>query len=342
MSVSNSIIRACLLYEFKLGTNATEASIKICTAFGEGTVTPRTAQRWFKKFTSGDESLEDEVRSGRPSTLDDDDLRTMIETNSSMTCQMLAEAFHVSDETIRIHLHKIGKKWKLSKWIPHELSSENKLQRLNICTSLLSRFKSINFLNQILTCDEKWILYSTYKRGHHWLSPNDPLPHVPKPKITSKKILLCVWWTSRGIIHHEYLKAGQTLTATLYSEQLQRVHEKLKQKQPSLVNRGQVLFLQDNARSHVARTVLEQITHLGWELLAHPPYSPDLSPSDYYLFLSLDNYMTGKKFVNDAAIKEEVSQFFKNQSDAFYKNGIFKLPSRWQSVIESEGNYFDE
>jgi [histone H3]-lysine36 N-dimethyltransferase SETMAR len=342
MSVPDSVIRACLLYEFKLGTNAAEASRKICTAFGEDAVTSRTAQRWFKKFALGDQSLEDNARSGRPSSLDIDELRTVIETNSNLTCQMLAEEFQVSDETIRIHLHKIGKKWKLSTWVPHALTPENKLQRINNCTSLLSRFKSQNFLDQILTCDEKWILYSNYKRSHHWLSPNDPLPQTPETKMTPKKILLCVWWTSRGIVHHEYLNVGQTLTANLCTEQLQRVYDKLKQKQPSLVNRRKVLFLQDNARPHVAKNAREKIMQLGWELLPHPPYSPDLSPSGYHLFLSLDNHMRGKEFRNVMDLKMEVSQFFDNKNDAFYKNGIFKLPSRWERVIECEGEYFDE
>ena len=49
MAVSNAIIRACLLYEFKLGSKAAEACRKICTAFGEGAVAERTSQKWFKK-----------------------------------------------------------------------------------------------------------------------------------------------------------------------------------------------------------------------------------------------------------------------------------------------------
>ena len=44
------IIHACLLYEFKLGTSASSASPKLCTAFGEGAVSERTAQNWFQKF----------------------------------------------------------------------------------------------------------------------------------------------------------------------------------------------------------------------------------------------------------------------------------------------------
>lgn len=50
MSVEPGVIRACLLYEFKLDSKAAEASRKICLAFGKDAVTERTAQKWFKKI----------------------------------------------------------------------------------------------------------------------------------------------------------------------------------------------------------------------------------------------------------------------------------------------------
>ena len=43
MSDRKFIIHACLLYEFKLGTSASYASHKQCTAFGEGAVSEKTA-----------------------------------------------------------------------------------------------------------------------------------------------------------------------------------------------------------------------------------------------------------------------------------------------------------
>ena len=50
MAVSDAIIRACLLYEFKLGTKAAEACRKICAAFGEGTIAEQTGQSGLKNF----------------------------------------------------------------------------------------------------------------------------------------------------------------------------------------------------------------------------------------------------------------------------------------------------
>ena len=341
--MSTAVVRACLLYEFKLGTKAAEAARKICSAFGENTVSERTAQKWFQTFSTGDQTLEDKPRAGRPKTLDLEQLQGAIEKDSSQTCQELARRFRVSDETVRVHLHKLGKSWKMSKWVPHELSAANRLQRLNICTSLLTRNKHCPILDRILTCDEKWVLYENKKRSYHWLSSNDPIPLTAKPELHQRKLMLCVWWTSAGIVHFEFLESGQTINKQVYSEQLQRVAEKLKKKQPALVNRNKgVLFHQDNARPHVAKTTLEKIASLGWELLPHPPYSPDVAPSDYHLFLAMDNHMRDQQFKTREEVENAVVQFFESREKDFFKNGIYKLVNRWEKVIEAEGGYFVE
>jgi len=38
--------------------------------------------------------------------------------------------------------------------------------------------------------------------------------------------------------------------------------------------------LHDNARPHIAKDVRELLDGYSWEVLPHPPYSPDMSPSN--------------------------------------------------------------
>ena len=61
------------------------------------------------------------------------------------------------------------------------------------------------------------------------------------------------------------------------------------------MNIKKVLFHHDNARPHTARTTLQKISELNWELLPHPAYSPDIAPSDFHLFRALRNFLLGKK-----------------------------------------------
>jgi len=65
-------------------------------------------------------------------------------------------------------------------------------------------------------------------------------------------------------------------------------------------------------------------------VLPHPPYSPDLAPSDYYLFRSLQNALNGKKFTSDEDIKLFIESFFAEKDKNFFERGIMKLPKRWQ------------
>ena len=73
--------------------------------------------------------------------------------------------------------------------------------------------------------------------------------------------------------------------------------------------------------------------------MPHPPYSPDLAPSDYHLFRSLQKHLNGKTFDSNEAIKNELIQFFASENQTSYESGIMKLTERWQKVIEQNGQY---
>ena len=79
---------------------------------------------------------------------------------------------------------------------------------------------------------------------------------------------------------------------------------------------------------------------LVWDVLPHPPYCPDLAPSDYFLFRSLQNSSNDKNFNNDDDIKSYLIQFFANKNHKFYERGIMMLPERWQKVIEKWATHY--
>ena len=73
--------------------------------------------------------------------------------------------------------------------------------------------------------------------------------------------------------------------------------------------------------------------------MPHPPYSPDLAPSEYHLFRLLQNHLNGKTFYSNEAVKIELIQFFASKNQSFYESGIMKLTKRWEKVIEQNGQY---
>ena len=62
--------------------------------------------------------------------------------------------------------------------------------------------------------------------------------------------------------------------------------------------------------------------------MPHPPYSPDLAPSDYHLFRSLEHHLNGKAFHLNEAVKNELFQFFASKNQTFYESQIMKLTER--------------
>ena len=79
--------------------------------------------------------------------------------------------------------------------------------------------------------------------------------------------------------------------------QLMRLSRALKEKRPQYVQRHDEVILQhDSARPHVAHAVKKYLETLKWEVLPHPPYSPDLAPSDYHLFRSMTHGLTEQHF----------------------------------------------
>ena len=119
------------------------------------------------------------------------------------------------------------------------------------------------------------------------------------PKIPSAKIH---WKTSRfdflGSKRHlpvYYLSKGQTINAEYYSYLLVQLKDILKEKLREKVTNG-VLFLHDNAPAHRALASQKKLAYLGFQCLDHPPYSPDLAPSDYHLFPGLKKTVESSPF----------------------------------------------
>lgn len=335
-------IRTILLYEFQKGISAAEAHRNITAVLGADSVSDCTYRKWFKKFRLGNFDLDDEPRSGRPSVIDDDELRDKVRTNPTVAIRELAEDLEVGLGTVCAALHRLGMRKKLCKWVPHALSEMNKTNRVRVCLSLLARHDKCPFFDQFVTCDEKWVFYDNIKRDSYWSEPGQPAQTQPKRNIHSKKVLLCCWWDIRGLIHFELLEPAQTINTALYCEQLERVQAKLIETRPQLVNRKGVVFHQDNARPHVSSLSLKKIKDLGWELLEHPPYSPDLAPSDYHLFRAMTNYFGKKKFNSSKEVKNDIIAFFASKHDTFYQSGIKKLVDRWGKTVANDGDYFDD
>lgn len=106
MTLDKIELRVLIRYRWKRQLSIRDATKEICDA--EGTVHYTTVSRWYKRFDSGDLSLEDQPRSGRPSTLDNENLRAALEDEPSSSSRELASVLGVSSHhTVPNRLHQM-------------------------------------------------------------------------------------------------------------------------------------------------------------------------------------------------------------------------------------------
>ncbi|EFN80916.1 Histone-lysine N-methyltransferase SETMAR, partial [Harpegnathos saltator] len=139
MECKNDHFRHILLFYFRKGKKAAEAHKEICEVYGVGCITECTCQNWFKKFRSGDFSFKDDQRSSRPSEVDEDKMKAIIESNRHIIVREIAKRLNVSHRTIENHIRRLELVKKLDIWVPYELKEIHLTQRINICDTHFKR-----------------------------------------------------------------------------------------------------------------------------------------------------------------------------------------------------------
>ena len=158
----------------------------------------------------------------------------------------------------------------------------------------------------------------TKEQSKQWCRKEDRPPLKAKTVSSSKKVMMTVFWDCDGIILIDYLESGRTINSEYYSNLLRNdLRNALKNKR-----RGKLssipLLQQDNARPHTAARTVDTIRQMGWILLPHPPYSPDLAPSDFHLFSALKKPLRGKHFVDEEDMKRAVTQWVRKTPSVFF------------------------
>jgi len=126
----------------------------------------------------------------------------------------------------------------------------------------------------------------------------------------------------------------QTINSNVYCRQLDSLNEFIIQKCSELVNckgimfhRKEVVFHHDNAKPHTNLITRQKLLKLGWDVLPHPLYSPDLAPSDFHMFRSLQNSLRSITFNSDETVNQHFVQFFADKDRSFYEREISLLKS---------------
>ena len=81
------------------------------------------------------------------------------------------------------------------------------------------------------------------------------------------------------------------------------------------------------------------IARMGWSVVRHPLYSPDLAPSDFYLFPSMKVSLRGKRFNDLDEVKNVVKLKVRQRDVEFFQCGFLSWIKQWCKYIDRRGDY---
>ena len=104
----------------------------------------------------------------------------------------------------------------------------------------------------------------------------------------------------------------------------------------------QWFFLQDNAQPHIAAVALAALTEIGGTALKHPPYSPDLVPSDFWAFPTLKRQLRGQRLSSYDEVRNAMAALLKGMSQNNLFHVFESFIKRCKKCIQCEGCYFEK
>lgn len=305
---------------------------------------------WAKQFRWGRESIEDDSRSGRPKTATNDEMTQKVEAmvleDRRMKVSTIGTTLGISEPSVITILHDNLNMSKVSaRWVPRLLTPEQKLRRLEISQNHLETLnKDSDFLTRIVTGDETWVHHwdpETKSESKQWVHKGSPPPKKARTQPSAGKLMATIFWDMNGILLIEYMPKGTTINADTYANTLKNLRKAIDQKRPNFVNQ-EVFLLHDNATVHKAAKIRPIVQECSLVEIDHPPYSPDLAPSDFYLFRLLKKHLRGRRFESDDRLKAAVEYFFADQEETFFYKGISSLEEKWHKCVDVRGDYIEK
>ncbi|GFQ72924.1 histone-lysine N-methyltransferase SETMAR [Trichonephila clavata] len=148
--------------------------------------------------------------------------------------------------------------------------------------------------------------------------------------------------SSGDLIHHSFLKPGETIQVDKYYNEIDYKCTRNVHKQLPLINKKSPIYHHDCAGPHALMITRQKLHALGYKTLDHPLYSFDLSPTDYHFFKHLDYFLQEKCFRNPRDAATAFNDFVASKTAEFYKKkALKKLVSSCQKCVEANVSYFD-
>ena len=145
-----------------------------------------------------------------------------------------------------------------------------------------------------------------------WVGPGSLRPKKFKMQPSAGKVMAAVFWDAQGVIMLDFLANKSTITGVYYANLHDQLRTAIREKRQGNLSKG-ILLQQDNARVHTCKMAMDAVERNGYELIPQPASSPDLAPSDSFLFPNLKKDIHGHHFRSNEEFVAAVGGCLENQ-----------------------------
>ena len=124
-----------------------------------------------------------------------------------------------------------------------------------------------------------------------------------------------------------------------YREVLERLIKRVHHVRPEIADTWMLHY--NNAPCHTAISVNEFLAKKGISVVLQPPYSPDLSPCDFFLFPKLKFHLKGRHLGTVDNIQKVVTDQLRALPHEDFQHCYLESEQRLRRCVASEGNYFE-
>ena len=165
-------------------------------------------------------------------------------------------------------------------------------------------------------------------------------PCIAKRTMSVKKVMYAIFFTNLGPAIQIAVLKGKSVNSKFYRGAVIKLNKYFIRRRPATGLSG-IRLLHGNASSHNAAIVREFLRQEKVVEIAHPPYSPDLAPSDYFLFPRLKMYLTGRKYKTRKDLGSAIFQCLKGIHRKDYETAFKNWIKRLKLCITHKGEYFE-
>ena len=228
--------------------------------------------------------------------------------------QEIEELSGINSSSVLKFLHeRLGLSKICTCWVSHLLTDEQKQSRVRLASQVIEKYDKCDprRLEEIVTCNETWIYHfqaNSKAKNKVWVSSEGDRPVIAHRCKTSNRMLYAIFFDSKGPVLQIPVPKGSSVTGKFYRESvLTQLVDFYRKRRWRTGVRG-IKLLHDNTPAHKSATLQEYLKESGLDVLDHPPYSPDLSPCDFWLFPRLKKMLAEHSFESRCGIGSAVYQ----------------------------------